>query len=78
MPPMDSYAHSWLSPSGDPKYIAQLTLPFDTVVDITVRYVVNLNTPGVVAQYSSGTSTPAGSMFVPVIYGVLNPQSVNQ
>lgn len=77
MPPKDSYASSWLSPSGDSKYLANLTLPFDTVVDITVQYVVNLNSAGVVAQYSGGTSTTAGTLFVPTIYGVLVPQSVN-
>jgi len=77
MPPKDSYASSWLSPSGDSKNIANLTLPFDTVVDITVQYVVNLNSVGVVAQYSGGTSVPTGTMFVPTIYGVLAPQSVN-
>lgn len=77
MPPRDSYGHSWLSPRADVKSIANLTLPFDTVIDITVAYVVNLNSPGVGAQYSAGTSQPVGTMFVPTIYGVLEPVSVN-
>jgi len=77
MPPKDSYAHSWLSPDSTPRSLAVLSLPFDTVIDITVQYVINLNSSGVVANYTGGSSVPAGSMFVPTIYGVLIPQSVN-
>lgn len=77
-PPKDSYAHTWLSPDATPKNLCLLNLPFLTIVDITVSYVLNVNSAGVAAQYSAGASVPAGTMFVPTIYGVLIPQSVNK
>lgn len=77
-PPVDSYAHTWLSPEATPKSILRIDLPYLTIIDITVSYVMNLNSAGVVAQYSGGSSVPAGTMFVPSIYGVLIPVAINK
>lgn len=78
-PPKDSLMASWLSAEGGPSSPVKLALihvPKGTVIDITVAYVINMNSPGITTNTSPPALSP-GTLFVPTIYGVLLPVSVN-
>jgi hypothetical protein len=77
-PPKDSYAHVWLSGSDEPKPLFTLNLCYGTVIDITLSYVINLNAQANNANVGAVPAFPPGTLFVPKIYGVLEPQAVNR
>lgn len=77
-PPKDSYASVWLSGSDEPKPLFQLMLCYGTVIDITISYVINMNAQANMATVGAVPAYPPGTLFVPNIYGVLEPQSVNR
>lgn len=75
-PPKDSYCRVWLSGSDEPKPLFQVSLCNGTIIDITLSYVVNVNAQANAASVPV-PALPQGTLFVPVLYGVLIPQSVN-
>lgn len=76
-PPKDSYASVWLSGSDEPKPLFELKLCYATVIDITLSYVINMNAQATNATVGAVPAYPPGTLFVPKIYGILEPQSVN-
>jgi len=76
-PPKDSYASVWLSGSDEPKPLFQLSLCRGTIIDITLSYVINLDAQSISANVGAVPAYPPGTLFVPKIYGVLEPQAVN-
>jgi len=77
-PPQDSYARVWMSGSDEPKPLFQLSLCRGTIIDITLSYVINLDAQANNANVGAVPAYPPGTLFVPRIYGVLEPQSVNR
>lgn len=78
-PPSDSLASSWISAEGSPSTpvaLANLVFPKGTIIDINVSFVINMNSPGITTNVSPPALSP-GTLFVPVIYGILIPVSVN-
>lgn len=78
-PPSDSLTASWISAEGAPSApvaLANLVIPKGTIIDITVSFVINTNSPGITSTVTPPALSP-GTIFVPVIYGILIPVSVN-
>jgi len=75
-PPKDSYSRVWLSGSDEAKPLFTLSLCKGTIIDITLQYVVNINAQSNIAAVPV-PALPAGTLYVPVLYGILIPQSVN-
>jgi hypothetical protein len=77
--PSESLDASWITAEGAPSSpvaLASLGFAKGTIVDITVSYVINMNSPGITTTVSPPALSP-GTLFVPIIYGILIPVSVN-